>query len=391
MESQKSFAQSGGVVNLVRLLTSNNQELLLELMEVVLSICVGTDIMRKVVVAAGILPPLVFSLSSGNDAVLLQSLKVLITLSLTEENESKIFYAGAIPPIVDLFCSRKPFIQNEAALLLSNLTCNSKIREGLRYSGVVSPLVEALSSTNLQIQEQAARLITNLAMDDYNRMELIDAGAINALNLLKLNCKEPTIQEVIGFALNNLEVVSIPEAMKDNNFARSLSVSGTFLGRPSTADTNRNNSIFSTPAHNNNINSKSSPNIRTTTLPAPNNVTSGGSVSTNNLPTTTSGKQLTPQLSRREKIARELLETEKSYVNSLNIAIKYYLQPITDSVVKSSQEPIIPAEDVRSIFSILEIIAKVNSAFLVDLDSRMRTWDHFTTTVGDLIEKFVSF
>jgi hypothetical protein len=82
------------------------------------------DIMRKLVVAAGILPPIVFQLSSRNDNAILQSLKALITLSLTEENEIKIMNAGAVLPIVDLFCSRKGGIQNEAALLLSNLSCN---------------------------------------------------------------------------------------------------------------------------------------------------------------------------------------------------------------------------------------------------------------------------
>ncbi len=86
------FAQAGGILNLIALLTSTNQTLLHDLMEVVLTLCVGTDIMRKLVVAAGILPPIVFLLSSGNDRVILQALKVLIALSLTGSGSGILFH-----------------------------------------------------------------------------------------------------------------------------------------------------------------------------------------------------------------------------------------------------------------------------------------------------------
>jgi hypothetical protein len=65
------------------------------------------------------------------------------------------------------------------------------------------------------------------------------------------------------------------------------------------------------------------------------------------------------------------------------------LGPITDAVVKS--EPIIPPEDIKVLFSIIEIIYKVNSEFFADLQARMVPFDPWTTCVGDLMEKFVRY
>lgn len=84
--------------------------------------------MRKLVVAAGILIPLVNLLSSKSQVVIAQTLKILITLSLTEENEKKIFEAGAILPIVDLLQYENESIKEQSALLLSNLSCNGTTR-----------------------------------------------------------------------------------------------------------------------------------------------------------------------------------------------------------------------------------------------------------------------
>lgn len=125
-----------------------------------------------------------------------------------------------------------------------------------------------------------------------------------------------------------------------------------------------------------------------------------------------------PQLLRREKIARELWATEKSYVDSLNLAVrvknfwhtenfyiiiyflkfnfyflriyffeKVYLKPVMDSVIKN--DPIISAEDLKSIFSIIEIIAKINAEFLQNLDKRMEKFDAVNTQLGDLLLQLV--
>src|SRR5690606_251498 len=101
---------------------------------------VTVDVMRKLLVAAGALPPLIANLSGKNEDVMEQTLKVLTTLSLTgsfihintdtfhvhsstEENELKLLNAGVLLPTIDLFSSAsKDEIKEQAALLLSNLS-----------------------------------------------------------------------------------------------------------------------------------------------------------------------------------------------------------------------------------------------------------------------------
>lgn len=80
--------------------------------------------MRRLVVVHGVLAPIVGFLNSKTIQVITQALKVLITLSVTEENEIKIFQAGAILPVVDLLLYPNEQIKEQAALLLSNLSCN---------------------------------------------------------------------------------------------------------------------------------------------------------------------------------------------------------------------------------------------------------------------------
>jgi hypothetical protein len=58
-----------------------------------------------------------------------------------------------------------------------------------------------------------------------------------------------------------------------------------------------------------------------------------------------------------------------------------------ESVIK--EEPIIPAEEVKSIFSIIEIISKINGEFLQHLEQRMRKWNVVDTNLGDTIANLV--
>jgi hypothetical protein len=101
VDSQKAFARCGGILNLVTLLTSSNSGIIFEILQVLGTLAVGTglvlfccsldvflftvyvDVMRKLLVAAGALVPLIANLSSKIDDVVEQTLKVLTTLSLT--------------------------------------------------------------------------------------------------------------------------------------------------------------------------------------------------------------------------------------------------------------------------------------------------------------------
>nr|CAG4717260.1 unnamed protein product [Naegleria fowleri] len=76
----------------------------------------------------------------------------------------------------------------------------------------------------------------------------------------------------------------------------------------------------------------------------------------------------------RENCAKEILSTEKSYVESLNILQEVYLKPFKAMAAK--EKPIISKEEVQAIFSDIDVILNVNTTFLNDLEERLKTYEH---------------
>jgi hypothetical protein len=65
----------------------------------------------------------------------------------------------------------------------------------------------------------------------------------------------------------------------------------------------------------------------------------------------------------RKAIASELLQTERNYVNLLDTIITVFKEPLENSVTRSSA--ILPAEDIRAIFSSFPDILKIHASLMV--------------------------
>ncbi|PRP76209.1 U-box domain-containing protein 4-like, partial [Planoprotostelium fungivorum] len=198
-----------GVVTLISILSNTFDEYIVrEALSLLITLCVNSDLMRKIVVASGALTPLVYLLRSQRDPDILDlTLKVLITLSLSAENEIKLLNSGAIFPVIDILnvCyNQNNSLLEQATLLLSNITCNSEVQKSLRFCGLVQPLQDLLRSNDKGVQVQAARLITNLCLDEYNRSELLDAGTQQPLEALIAKSRDIESKSVFQAALSNL-------------------------------------------------------------------------------------------------------------------------------------------------------------------------------------------
>jgi len=75
---------------------------------------------------------------------------------------------------------------------------------------------------------------------------------------------------------------------------------------------------------------------------------------------------------KRTKIAQELLVTEGTYVKNLAIIIKKFQNPLLNAA--RSPKPFISEQDVRTIFSCIEIIYSYNTMLLEGLNARMQKW-----------------
>jgi hypothetical protein len=91
------------------------------------------------------------------------------------------------------------------------------------------------------------------------------------------------------------------------------------------------------------------------------------------------------RLSRREKVAREIYDTEKSYVASLELMNELFLDPL----LKYCYTWFIKPETINGIFGNIKAIIAIHSRFFANLDYRMNRWNT-EPTIGDIFLQVVS-
>eukprot|EP01103_Thecamoeba_quadrilineata_P005689 TRINITY_DN1545_c0_g1_i1.p1 TRINITY_DN1545_c0_g1~~TRINITY_DN1545_c0_g1_i1.p1 ORF type:complete len:241 (+),score=63.09 TRINITY_DN1545_c0_g1_i1:88-810(+) len=89
------------------------------------------------------------------------------------------------------------------------------------------------------------------------------------------------------------------------------------------------------------------------------------------------------RISYRNKIALEILETERNYIKNLNILIGLYVLPLRTIV--GTEDEIVGEEELRKIFSNVELLVKINSELLHQLHTRMENWSE-TQLIGDVFD-----
>lgn len=93
---------------------------------------------------------------------------------------------------------------------------------------------------------------------------------------------------------------------------------------------------------------------------------------------------------RRMKILQELVATEQSYCDSLTVLISTYLNPLR--LKAESADAILSPQQVKKVFSNLDILQQLHASFLVDLRARVHETSPETLqkpwVVGDLFLQF---
>jgi len=89
----------------------------------------------------------------------------------------------------------------------------------------------------------------------------------------------------------------------------------------------------------------------------------------------------------RTKVAQEILKTEAVYTSSLKVCIDSYLRPLEDSLQK---KPLISREQIKKLFSDIEIIHSFNAKLKEELETRVKNWSP-SQCLGDIFKKIVGF
>lgn len=90
------------------------------------------------------------------------------------------------------------------------------------------------------------------------------------------------------------------------------------------------------------------------------------------------------QLSAREKILNEIVNTENDYVNDLGVIIEVFLKPIREYGGVSAAE-------VQQVFSNIEVIYDINKEFNHDLRNRVKEKGGVDIIVGDLFNNLTAY
>lgn len=90
----------------------------------------------------------------------------------------------------------------------------------------------------------------------------------------------------------------------------------------------------------------------------------------------------------RMKCAKEILSTEKTYVESLKIISEVYLEPLKK--IANGPNPPITKAQITQIFSDIDVILNVNDTFYKDLEQRLSTY-HPHTIISDIFQTMAPF
>jgi len=89
---------------------------------------------------------------------------------------------------------------------------------------------------------------------------------------------------------------------------------------------------------------------------------------------------------RRAKIVRELVDTEKSYVTTIEGICKCFLYPLQHLITLG--EPMVSQDDIALLFSSIEQIYFSQQTILKAFQERIAKW-HTQQTIGDVIGRIV--
>ena len=92
-----------------------------------------------------------------------------------------------------------------------------------------------------------------------------------------------------------------------------------------------------------------------------------------------------PALVKRERVLQEIMQTEEAYINDLKNCIQFIIDPL--DVQAQTSIPIIPAEDVKSIFATIPLVYDLNKKLFDLLCVRISRW-HLKDEIGDIFSQF---
>eukprot|EP00026_Physarum_polycephalum_P002016 Phypoly_transcript_02020.p1 GENE.Phypoly_transcript_02020~~Phypoly_transcript_02020.p1 ORF type:complete len:578 (+),score=87.07 Phypoly_transcript_02020:1129-2862(+) len=335
-ENQTALVQEGGLSPLVNLLTNpSSVDICGRVAWALSNLTQINDFIRSEVGHLGTIPLLVKMIDDPNTEIDTKenSLKAIINLALNYENEGRLYEANVVPVLLQVIRTHQQQpVHKLSFMALVNISANDKVRVQISKLGGVADTITNATTPSLA-QEDAIKLLTNLTINGKIRSQL---QKTNLKQTLSSFLTTPSLKEAIELALNNLAFPA-----DESDYAEDQAVVDDII-----------QTMIDTQAkteEENDREQESSP--------------------------TTPKEQSEPEKAyqkRRTRIAMEILSTERTYVYNLTILVKRFLNPLTSAA--TSHKPIIKPDQVKTLFSICDVIANYHVMFLDGLERRLMKW-----------------
>lgn len=334
------FIENGGIEECISILNQSDIETTKLCLLILLLFASEKDSYREKIVSDGILIPLVYVLEYGKDMDILNlSLQLLTNLTYTTQNEIPIMESGILLSVVDLLESDDDSVKFKCVMLLANLAINASVRESIIHFGWDINIANHLKNSNPELKRQYLRFMLNVSANDVCRKLLLDTGVIDLIQGADSNDRE--IIELSAKVLMNLKV-PIPKEVEQSLVVEIIEVE---------IDENMEKSE------------------------------NGEGRSRSHTMTMVKNVKDAPLYLRREKIAKELYQTEESYVKSLSILINTFYKPLVNNIQEG--KTILTYEEMETIFSVTPLLYGLHTKFLKKLSGKMSEWT-WNSTIGDL-------
>ncbi|XP_021741259.1 U-box domain-containing protein 40-like [Chenopodium quinoa] len=110
------------------------------------------------------------------------SVAILVNLSLEKVNKVKIVRAGFVPPLIDVLRGRSPEAQEHACGALFSLALDDGNKTAIGVLGALQPLVHMLMrSESERARHDAALALYHLSLVQSNRLKLVKFGSVQLL------------------------------------------------------------------------------------------------------------------------------------------------------------------------------------------------------------------
>ena len=342
--------------------------------------------------------------------IFLVALKIEIEFQ-TDATEVHWLDSGILLRVIDYLGALSDELVLRSIMLLANLCDSPKVRHTIKMFGWDSFVLPLLKHHSPEISRHSLRFVVNVSANPVCRKLLIDAGVLShletyvgspigasnllaqhALSNIKVPISEKDLNESLKVETVEIEVEMSEKEEKEQSKSNGAGAVGVSFTSVEIQDPFQQldmelKSFFGPDALGTSEPETIAPTNPVEIVPL---VAVRGRTAT-----MTKDPKDEPMYIRREKIAKEVFETEEKYVSNLKVLLDVFVNPLNQAII--DHKPILSVDEMNTVFSVVQLIYNLHVSFLNKLRPIFAKWtwsscigSHFET-LADRLKVYETF